>query len=298
MISLSGSNRLREIISFLGRTGYFSHPSAPLYEICYLGSALFTKTGTGKCFRHYHYHRSEFCCSELESHSRNLLRHNRCRCHEESGILAVGRDITERKKAEEKLKKSEKFYRTLIADSLDVTLLLNEKGEIIFTTPAIHRLLGYEREEVLSTNAFQYIHPEDLAWAIQSFEKEVEENPEIKFIIVRVLQKSGSWLWCMIRGHNLLDNPDINAIAIYLHDDTPRKMAHVALQESEKRFRSLVRDLHVGVLVQNREGRIEMTNQAMCRMFDTTEEVLLGGKIWEIYDDVIHEDGRIFLQYQ
>lgn len=211
-------------------------------------------------------------------------------------ILALGHDITARQRAEEQLVKSEQFYRTLIADSLDLTLLLNASGEIIFSTPAIRRILGYTEEEVLQTNAFQYIHPEDLGWALQSFEREVEENPDIKFIVVRIRRKNGDWLWCMARGHNMLDNPNINAVVVYIHDDTPRKMATEGLLESEKRFRSLIRDLQIGVLLQGADGSIEMTNNATCRMFDVSEDVFLGGRIWELYTDVTHEDGRRFLQ--
>jgi len=214
----------------------------------------------------------------------------------ESGILAVGRDITDRKRAEQQLEQSEKFYRSLISDALDVTMLMNGDGDISFATPSIERVLGYTPEEVLNTNAFQYIHPDDLDWTKESFAKEVKENPEIKFIVVRVRKKNGEWLWCMARGHNLLSNPYINAIAVFLHDDTPRKKATAALQESEKRFRTLIRDLQVGVLLQDANGQIIMTNQAMCRIFDVSEEDLLGGKIWELYTDVIHENGRKFLQ--
>ena len=214
----------------------------------------------------------------------------------EVGIMAFGHDITARELAEEKLVQSEQFYRTLIADSLDLTLLLNENGEITFATPSITRLLGYTETEVLRTNAFQYIHPEDLGWALQSFEREVEENPEIKFIVVRVLKKNGEWVWCMIRGHNLLTNSSINAIAVYIHDDTPRRKASEALKESERRFRKLIKDLQIGVLLQGADGKIEMTNSAMCRLFDVTEEEVLGNKIWELFTDVTHEDGRRFLQ--
>lgn len=214
----------------------------------------------------------------------------------ETGILAVGRNITERKSAEDSLQKSEQFYRTLIADSRDVTMLLNASGKITFSTRSIKRLLGYELEEVLGNNAFRYVHPEDHAWASKAFDKELEEDPEIKFIVVRLLKKDGSWLWCMLRGHNLLHVPSISSMALYIHDDTPRKMASEALMESEKRFRTLIKDLQIGVLLQNAQGKIEMTNSVMCRLFDISEEAILGGKIWEVYADVIHEDGTAFLQ--
>lgn len=212
----------------------------------------------------------------------------------EVGIMALGHDITNQQKAEEQLMKSEQFYRSLFANSLDLTLLMNATGEISFASPSVTRILGYQQEEILGSNAFQYIHPEDLGWALESFEREVEENPEIKFIVVRLLKKSGEWLWCMVRGHNLLSNPYINAMAVYIHDDTPRKKATEALKESEKRFRTLIRDLQIGVLLKDNDGKIVMTNHAMCKMFDITEEEVLGGKIWELYSDATHEDGRAF----
>lgn len=212
------------------------------------------------------------------------------------GIMALGHNITERQKAEDQLVRSEQFYRMLIADSLDLTLLLNAKGEITFASAALKRILGYTEDEILQSNAFQYIHPEDLGWALQSFEREVDENPEVKFILVRILKKSREWLWCMVRGHNMLNNPAINAIAVYIHDDTPRKKATEALRQSEKRFRSLIRDLQIGVLLQGPDGSIEMTNSATCRLFDAAEEEILGGKIWELYTDVTREDGTRFLQ--
>jgi PAS domain S-box-containing protein len=215
---------------------------------------------------------------------------------EQIAVVAVGRDITEKRKAEQKLVQSEQFYRTLTADSLDITLLLKADGQITFSTPSIKRLLGYEIGDIIGTSAFQYVHPEDFGWALTSFEREVKENPEIKFIVVRLRKKDGGWLWCMIRGHNLLSNPYINAIVVYIHDDTPRKLATEALKQSEKRFRTLIRDLHIGVLLQNPQGIIEMTNNAMSKMFDVTEEEILGSKIWELYGDVIHEDGSAFLQ--
>lgn len=212
------------------------------------------------------------------------------------GVMALGHDITGKQIAEDSLAKSEQFYRALTADGLDLTMLLKANGEIVFATPSVNRILGYTEPEVLHTNAFSYIHPEDLRLTVQSFEKEVEQAPEVKFIVVRLRRKSGEWLWCMVRGHNLLDNPSINAIAVYIHDDTPRIKATEALKESEKRFRTLIRDLQIGVLLQDTNGRIKMTNHQMCKLFDVSEEEILGGKIWELYTNVIHEDGRQFLQ--
>jgi PAS domain S-box-containing protein len=213
---------------------------------------------------------------------------------QKTGIVAVGRDITARKKAEERLAKSELFYRSLIADSLDGMILLDRDATITFASPSVKNVLGYTVEEIKGRSAFDFVHPEDISWALESFTKEVEEQPEIKFIVVRLLKKDGDWLWCMVRGHNLLSNPEVRGIVIYFHDDTLRKKATEALKESEQRFRSLIRDLQIGVLLQQPDGTIVLSNNAMYKMLEVSEQELVGKKIWEVFSEVIHEDGRPF----
>lgn len=209
------------------------------------------------------------------------------------GYLAVGRDITEKKIADEKLKESELFYRTLIADSLDGMLLLNEDGTINFASPSLKNVLGYSENEVVGKSGFDFVHPEDIIWASESFQKEVNENTNVKFITVRLLKKDGQWLWCNVRGHNLLKNPYIAKIVVYIHDDTLRKEAKDALLESEKRFRSLVRDLQVGVFLSDGSGNIIMCNKALSAMLSVPEEVIVGKNVYEIMSfDMVNEQGQ------
>ncbi|MGZ3888520.1 MAG: PAS domain S-box protein [Flavisolibacter sp.] len=208
------------------------------------------------------------------------------------GYLSVGRDITERKKMEKKLQESEQFYRTLISDSLDGVILMDKEGLITFCSPSVKHVLGYETYEAEGRNGFEFIHPEDLGLAMESFQKEILEASEVKFIVIRVRKKDGQWAWCTARAHNLLKNPNINSIAVYFHDDTMRKTAADALKESEKRFRMLIKDLQTGVLLQDNEGRILMSNNATHRMLDIKEKSLLGAQIWNLLTDAIHENGK------
>jgi PAS domain S-box-containing protein len=209
---------------------------------------------------------------------------------EKTGYLAVGRDITEKKIADEKLKESELFYRTLIADSMDGMILLNKEGRITFASPSVKNVLDYTVEDIVGRNGFEFVHPDDLTWAFDSFQREVDQNTEIKFITIRLLKKDGQWLWCTVRGHNLLDNPHVNSVVIYFHDDTLRKQAKDALQESETRFRSLIRDLQIGVFLSDREGNIIMCNKALCQMLSIPEEIVVGKNVYDIMStDMINE---------
>lgn len=209
------------------------------------------------------------------------------------GYLAVGRDITEKKIAEEKLKESELFYRTLIADALDGMLLLDKDGGIDFASPSVKNVLGYNDNELVGKNGFDFVHPEDIPWAYESFQKEVSQKTEVNFITIRLLKNNGEWLWCNVRGHNLLKNPYVNRIVVYFHDDTLRKEAKDALQESEKKFRSLVKHIQVGVFLSDGDSNIMMCNKALSAMLSIPEEMIIGRNVYEIMStDMINENNE------
>lgn len=209
------------------------------------------------------------------------------------GYLSMGRDITAKRLAEEKLRESEQFYRTLIADSLDGMILLNTEGLITFASPSVKNVLYFEAEELVGKKALEFVHPDDAAWAGSALQKEMDENPEVKFITVRLLKKNGQWLWCNVRGHNLLSNPLLKSVVVYFHDDTLRKQAKDALQESENRFRTLIRDLQVGVFLCDGDGKIMMCNKAFTQMLSSSEEWLIGRRVYEVLSaDVINEQNE------
>ncbi|MEO7983610.1 MAG: PAS domain S-box protein, partial [Bacteroidota bacterium] len=152
-------------------------------------------------------------------------------------VWGTQQDITGKRKLEEQLQQSEVFYRNLFANSLDGVLLTNERGAITFASPSITPILGYTSDEIVGTNTFDYAHPEDRAFAYNAFMDELAEEPKHKFISIRLLRKSGDWMWCIIRGHNLMQNPHVKGMVVYFYDDTLRKQTEAALIDSEQRFR-------------------------------------------------------------
>lgn len=207
-----------------------------------------------------------------------------------SSVMVVGRNITDRKVAEEKLKQSELFYRNLIADSLDGMLITNEQGTISFATPTVQTILGHDHNAILGRNAFEFVHPDDREWAITSFNNEVTQTPELKSIVVRLFTSDGGWRWCLVRGHNLMNNPYVNGIVIYFYDDTLRKQARDQLKVSEQRFRNLISDLRLGVVLRNENGEAILQNKAVLEMFDLDEEEFLQKTIQDTPIIFIRED--------
>src|SRR5690606_15009836 len=122
--------------------------------------------------------------------------------------------------ADQMVMASEQFYRNLISNSLDGMLILNKEGIIQFVSPSVENILGFTRDDLMFKNGFSYIHPEDYQISIDSFNRELNEQPILKSILVRLLHKNGQWIWCLLRGHNLVDNPAVNGMVVYFYDDS------------------------------------------------------------------------------
>ncbi|MFA5375374.1 MAG: PAS domain S-box protein [Dehalococcoidia bacterium] len=105
------------------------------------------------------------------------------------GYIAVVRDITERKRAEEELRKSEKKYRTLFDDSIDAVLISTVDGKILDCNDAMSTLTLYRRDELLGLNALRlYVNPADR----ENFVREIQKTGAVKEYGVKWLRKDGS----------------------------------------------------------------------------------------------------------
>jgi PAS domain S-box-containing protein len=202
-------------------------------------------------------------------------------------------NFTDKEKAAEQDRQSELFFRALIADSLDGILLVDEVGTISFSSESVVTILGYEPEDLAGRNSFDFVHPDDLDLCVSAFRDELMQVPKQKFIDIRLRQKSGEWLWCMVRGHNLLSNPVVGKMLIYFCDDTFRRSIEAALIESRERFFHLIQHLNVGIVLCDAEGQILLCNQTCLDIFKVdSEQDLVGKSVFNSSVRLIYEDGK------
>src|SRR6266568_2671960 len=84
-------------------------------------------------------------------------------------VVLVGRDITDRKRAAERLRASEQRFRALVEHSSDVITLLGPDGTVIYASPSTQPVLGYGVTENVGRSAFELVHPDDRADALELF---------------------------------------------------------------------------------------------------------------------------------
>lgn len=155
-------------------------------------------------------------------------------------MVAVFDDITEQKKAEQTIKKSEELYRLLADTSTDMIARHDESGIFLYVSPACRLLLGYEPKELLGHSAFEFFHPDDLAELEKNRERIIEE-PVHTTVTFRFRKKNGDYTWFETNTHTIFD--ENTGAVLELHassrDVSERIKARQLIQEQNLRLKEL-----------------------------------------------------------
>jgi PAS domain S-box-containing protein/putative nucleotidyltransferase with HDIG domain len=155
------------------------------------------------------------------------------------GIASTERDVTERKQAEEALRKSEQQLRLVTDHITDVVWSMDLEGNFAFVTPSSERIIGYTVEEMLSLNFSQIIAPESHKMAMDLISKRMSvEKREPMTLEMEQVCKDGSKKWCEVTAIFLEDqNNRPTGIIGVTRDITERKQAEEKLQRSYDQLR-------------------------------------------------------------
>ena len=200
-------------------------------------------------------------------------------------------DKTERRRAEEALRRSEERFRSLVRYAADIIMILDAKGVILYESPAVERVLGFRPGERTGISAFSQVHPEDLPMAREKFATLVEQ-PELRVSAeFRARDSEGGWRSFEAVGTNLLEDPVIKGIVVNARDVTERRRAEGALRETEERFRWTLEQAAENIFVVDLENkRILDANATLQRSLGYTLEELKG---MSLYDFVAHDQESI-----
>ncbi len=130
-----------------------------------------------------------------------------------------------RKIAEERLKLTEKRFRSLIEQGNDIIALIDEVGIIKYVSPSSKIILGYTDDEFLGTDAFRLVHKDDLANIRQQFEDVIVSPGKMVTTEMRYLHKNGSYIWVEISAVNQFEDSNIGALVTTARDITERKQS-------------------------------------------------------------------------
>jgi PAS domain S-box-containing protein len=174
-------------------------------------------------------------------------------------------DISERVRAEQEVYHQKNFLEDILGNISDTITRTDTKGNILYVSPSWYESVGYTSQDVINTNVFDYIHPDDKKCVAEAFQSALSGH--LKGVEYRFLHKNGNYVWCEARGKAIKgDNGNITGAVFGATVIEERKKALDDLRESQERFKSLFENSKSGIFYINTLGDILEANPAIVKM--------------------------------
>ena len=190
--------------------------------------------------------------------------------------IGVVRDVSERRRSEEALRRSEEYFRNLIESAPDLITVMEATGIIKYQSPSVERTLGYKPEELVGTNIWSLVNAEDARAVGEAMVRGLREPQLFELLIFRVRHKNGEWRYVEGMGKLLTGENGRPYGVINSRDVTDRVLAEQALEESEKRKAAILDTALDAIITIDHESTVLEFNPAAEAMFGYTAAEAVG----------------------
>ena len=200
------------------------------------------------------------------------------------GVACYYRDITSRKREEERLQESEQRFRSAVAAVTALLWTNNADGKMIGDQPGWSNFTGQTFSQYQGLGWTEAIHPEDLTPTLDAWKRAVAKKELFSFEH-RVRRFDGAWRLFAVRAMPSLDVNGTVREWVGVHTDiTEKRSAEVALQESELQFRELAESMPQLAWIANADGWIFWYNRRWYDYTGTTPEAMNGWGWQSVHD--------------
>jgi PAS domain S-box-containing protein len=193
-------------------------------------------------------------------------------------MAGTGQDITERRRVEEDLRRSEERFRNICTQAPVMLMSFDPEGRIRDVSNFWLQTTGYRREEVIGQEGWSFLTPESRERLQQAIEENRSHNEAvIRNLPLRGIRKDGTTIDLLSTSVAELDDrgQQCGAICVQINM-TDLQRAESALRESEERYRALVEHAPEAIMVLDVDlGRFVDANAHAEKLFGYSREELL-----------------------
>ena len=199
---------------------------------------------------------------------------------ENASFISI-RDITERKRMQEKLELSEQKYRNLVENAHD-GIIITQFGKFKFVNKAFCNIVEFTEEELIESNFLNIVADEDRERLTEYHRMRMAGEKHHMIYEAKGLTKSGKVIHFEINT-SYIDYNGHPATFIILRDHTEQKALEQTLKASEKKYKRLFEAESDAIFLIDKEtGQILDANPAATQIYGYSHEVFLSMKNTEI----------------
>lgn len=208
-------------------------------------------------------------------------------------MQGVGRDITLQKRTEAALRSSEERFKAFMGNIPAAAWITDIDTRIIYANETFKRSFGDRFTSVVGRTVFD-LFPAEKAQVLALNTRYVATTGEPMEIYDEFIQPDGSVGSTLVYKFSLdYDEQGSRRIGGLAMDITAQKQAERKIKESEELFRTLLGDLHIGVVVYDGDATVLLANQAALDMFGLTGDEVIGKPVFDDEWTTLGEDGSL-----
>ena len=184
-----------------------------------------------------------------------------------AAVQFAAREITERKRADASLKRSEERYRELFENANDIVYTHDLTGRFTSLNKAGEIASGYTRDEVLTMNITDLLPPELGSVAKEMMRRKIKGEETTTFYELELLAKSGRRVPLEVSTRLIYENGVAIGVQGIARDITERTVAESDLKQTVSLLRSTLESTYDGILVVDLDGNILSFNKRFTEMW-------------------------------
>ena len=202
------------------------------------------------------------------------------------GRIATWRPMDAEMEARQLAEQRETEFRILAENATDLVIRVGEDGRLAWVSPSVFQTLGWDPDEVMGREPAEFLHPNDAQEIVERVTRLSKGDPRMESAR-RVLLADGSYHWFSVRASRVTDSEGRPAgRVIGLHDIDAEMRARIALEASERTFRTAMEAAPGGMAVLDLDGRFVEVNKALAVMLGRAPGWLTEHRI----ADILHPD--------
>ncbi len=152
-------------------------------------------------------------------------------------------DITERRRAQEALRESERRFSDIAANALEWIWEVDVNGRYAYASPGVESILGYRPEEVLEKHFYDLFHPEDREELKKAALEIIARKESFRGFMNRNVHKDGRTVWLLTSGVPVLDEEgNLRGYRGADVDITERQQCEVELREYHRNLEKVIHE--------------------------------------------------------
>jgi PAS domain S-box-containing protein/putative nucleotidyltransferase with HDIG domain len=188
------------------------------------------------------------------------------------------------------------FEITLLETAPNPILVIDEDSAILYLNPALEKLTGYAKSELLGEKTPYPFWPEEKA---QQYREEMASRYKqdgMSVVEQYHRKKNGEVFWITANTKSIVEGDEFKCYLSHWVDITERKKAKKTLRESENKYRNLFDTMTQGVVYHDAEGKVTSANPAAQRILGVSFEEMVNIGLRDHVEATYFEDGSVCQQ--